>query len=146
VARLSSEVDLRAVEQEGAAFTETYCRDAQYVSIRVQHHVHRRTKRGYEPLRACRPKGKKCAGTCKAGFPMKGLLCKEPLLVCRGIAKDRGLRITGRRNSFGCIIGRRRCEWQSGTHPCLAVIFGSNAHTAPNFRVPVIPETHDDAA
>ena len=51
VARCSSETDLRAVEQEGAAFTETYRRDAQYVFSRVQHHVHRCTKRGYEPLR-----------------------------------------------------------------------------------------------
>ena len=77
---------------------------------------------------------------------MTRLCTKELLLVCRGIARKLGLWVTGRRNAIGRIVGRRRCDWQSGTTPSFGVLFRSNSHTAPNYRLPVFKETHDDDA
>ena len=72
-------------------------------------------------------------------------MVSSPLLVCRGIAKNFGLRISGRRNSFGGMIGKRSRPWQSGTCPAFAVLIRSNTHTLFNFRAPVLSETHEDA-
>ena len=141
------DVTMSELEADGRAFRKTYLADAQYVFSRVQHHVHLRTKRGYEPLKACAKKTKKKSKcmTCKADFPKVKLCIPHPRVVCRGLAKKFGLRVTGRRNAFGAIIGRRRCQWQSATTPSFAVIFRSNTHTMPNYRVPLLPETHDAA-
>ena len=64
-------------------------------------------------------------------------------VICKGNAKKFGLRITGRRNSFGSILGRRSCVWQSGTAPGFAAVFRSNTHTQPNHRLPLTEQTHD---
>ena len=77
---------------------------------------------------------------------MTKLCIDAPTVVCRGIAKKLGLRVSGRRNAIGKVMCRRQCEWQSGTSPALAVLFRSNTHTAPNYRVPLLPQTHDDGA
>ena len=42
------------------------------------------------------------------------------------------------------MVGKRSCEWQSGTTPAFAAVFRSNTHTLPNYRAPIIPETHDN--
>ena len=149
----TAKADLTAVEAEGASYRRAYFRDAQYIFSRVQHHVHKKTKDGYVPLKYCAKKvhgkqarsAKPCA-TCKQDFPMSRLCIDAPVLVCRGIAKRLGLKITGRRNSLGKIIGRRTGEWQSGTTAAFAVLFRSNTHTAPNYRVPILPMTHNDDA
>ena len=80
----------------------------------------------------------------QAGFPMTKLLSTKPLLICRGLAKKFGLRVSGKRNRFGSMVGRRRCAWQSGTTPAFAVLFGSNTHTLPNYRAPITAQTHED--
>ena len=123
-----------------------YLQDGQSVFSRAQHHMHRQTQRVYVPLSACWPTANKICGAFKADFPKTRLCVKAPLVVCRGIAKKLGLRVSGRRNAFGCVLGRRRCQWQSGTTPSFAVLFRSNSHTMPNYRVPLLPETHDQAA
>ena len=63
--------------------------------------------------------------------------------MCRGLAKQLKMTITGRRNVYGSILGKRRCMWQSGTTPLFAAVFRSNMHTPPNHRVPICPETHE---
>ena len=140
--------EMETLETEGASYRKAYLQDAQYVFSRVQHHVHRRTKHGYVPLSNCakktKTKGKETV--CRAEFPMKKLCIDAPVCVCRGMAKKLGLRVSGRRNALGKAIGRRRCEWQSGTAPAFAVLFRSNSHTAPNYRVPLMAKTHDDEA
>ena len=77
---------------------------------------------------------------------MSNLCIQQPTLVCRGIAKKLSLKVSGRRNAIGKIIGRRQCEWQSGTCPALAILLRSNTHTAPNYRLPLTKHTHDDDA
>ena len=134
---------------DGLEYRRLYLRHAQFVFSRVQHHVHQCTKKGYVPLHNCARKGRKgrkagAGDTCKADFPMANLRSKKSVLVCRGVAKKLKLKTSGRRNALGKIIGRRTCEWQSGTTPSFAVLFGSNSHTAPNYRLPVMQQTHDD--
>ena len=80
---------------------------------------------------------------CKAGFPCTHLKTDRHVLVCRGVAKRFQLRISGRKNAFGSMVGKRSCEWQSGTTPAFAVVFRSNTHTLPNYRAPILPETHE---
>eukprot|EP00973_Karenia_brevis_P034192 4716137-Karenia_brevis.AAC.1 len=53
------------------------------------------------------------------------------------------MKVSGRRNVYGSILGSRRCMWQSGTTPLFAAVFRSNTHTQPNHRVPVCAETHE---
>ena len=105
---------------------------------------------GFVPLKACRLKKKlrtkaTVGERCKGDFPKTKLMVSTPLLVCRGIAKKFGLRVTGRRNHFGGMIGKRRRPWQSGTVPAFAVLFRSNTHSLHNYRAPIMPETHEHA-
>ena len=65
--------------------------------------------------------------------------------MCRALAKKHGLKCSGRRNQLGNMIGKRSCEWQSGTLPVFAVLFRSNSHTLPNSRAPVLDITHEDS-
>ena len=95
-------------------------------------------------MKACKPKCVKKDGTCKHDFPKKQHLLSKPLLMCGGLAKTYGLRISGRRNAFGSILGSRSSEWQSGTTPAFAALFRSNTHTMPNYRLPVTSESHED--
>jgi hypothetical protein len=145
-------ISVAAIEEEGALFRAEYLKDAQYVFSRVQHHVHLKTKEGYVPLSYCARKERKSrnqkiksTGKCKQDFPMTSLIMKTSAVVCQGVAKRLGLRVSGRRNALGKIMNARTCEWQSGTSLAMATCFRANTHTAPNYRVPLLPCTHTDA-
>jgi len=132
-----------AAFDEGAQYQKTYFADLQFVFSRVQHHFHKKTKKGYVPLpRACTSKGK--GDKCKHDFPKLKQLTQAARVICRGNARVFGLRVKGRRNALGLTLSRRSCEWQSGTCPAFAAIFRSNSHTSPNYRLPPCPEYHDD--
>ena len=131
-----------AADQEGEAFVKKYKEDAQRIFSRVQHHFHENTKNGYIPLRACTSSRSK--KRCKHDFPFDKRITSKARVICRGNAKKFGVRIKGKRNLLGMTIGRRTCEWQSGTFMALAVCFRSNSHTGPNFRLPPSASTHDD--
>lgn len=60
-----------------------------------------------------------------------------------GNAVKHGLRVRGRRNALGSILGKRNCPWLCGSGRPLTAMFGSNTNTMPNYRVPVLPCTHD---
>ena len=142
-------VERKALYKDGEVFLKQYKQDLQYVFSRVQHHVHKLTTKGYVPLNACRLKSKgkqkvRANDKCKANFPLTHMKTTKSIAVCRGVAKRFKLQVAGRRNAFGSMIGKRSCEWQSGTTPAFAVIFRSNTHTLPNYRIPIIPETHED--
>ena len=108
---------------------------------RVQHHFHEKTKQGYRPLAVC--KSKRYTDRCKHDFPMDQRLTEKVRVVCRGNAARFGLRIQGKRNWLGKTLGRRTCEWQTGTSMALAVFSRSNSHTEPNYRLPPIACVHD---
>ena len=138
------------LNQDAKAFVDAYYKDAQFVFSRVQHHCHQKTAKGYVPFKACkvkqRGKGKKwnCL-ICKAGFPKNKLIVSSNQVLCRALAKKHGLRCSGRRNQLGSMLGKRSCEWQSGTLPVFAVLFRSNSHTLPNCRAPLLDITHEDS-
>ena len=139
------------LKNDGLKLVDNFMRDAQFVFSRVQHHCYQKTSMGYVPFKACKVKQRgKCKSTkvhvCKADCPKTKLLISATRLVCRGLAKKHGLRTKGRRNQLGNMIGKRACEWQSGTHPAFAILFRSNSHTLPNYRAPLLSCTHDDDA
>ena len=136
-----SEEDARA---EGKRWKQAYFKDVQFVFSRRHHHWHKRDKKTGErvPLIACRKKGR-AKGKCRQRFPKTKQLCARVKVVCPGVASKHDLRISGRRNALGSLLGRRSCEWFTGTSPAFAAIFRSNTNVTPNFRLPITKKTHD---
>ena len=110
---------------------------------RCHHHWHPKDPETGErhPMRGCLAKGSK--HDCKAKFPHTKRLNGMPKVVCPGNARKHGLRVSGRRNALGSILGRRRCEYASGTMTGFLSLFRHNTHTGPNYRVPLLARTHD---
>ena len=81
---------------------------------------------------------------CKHGFP-KRIKFKKTTLICKGLAKFHGLKVSGRRNAYGMFLGKRKNNWQSGCQVAFAAHFRSNSHTMPVYRVPPIAATHDES-
>ena len=118
--------------------------DVQYKASRLQHHIHPvNPKTGQrEPLSSClsTSHGKEC----KHGFPKKAQLTDKPLIVCEGIARERGLPLKGNRGMLGCTLGRRTCDSKNGTSKAFsAALPWCNSDVSPDIRVPLISETHD---
>jgi len=141
----SGPCDVESALSEGATWRDTYFADAEMVFSYCHHHWHPTCpKTGQrEPIRHCRPQGGGC--TCKAGFPAEKRLILEPKIICPGNARKHGLRVAGRRNALGSVLSRRRCPWRSGSARAMAAFLRHNTHTGPNYRVPLMKETHDPA-
>lgn len=78
------------------------------------------------------------------GFPKTVFLTEEPLLVCDGIARERGSPVTGDRGMPRCMLGRRTCENKNGTAKAFSAdLPWCNSDVSPDLRVPLITETHD---
>ena len=106
---------------EGATFKRQYFADVQFVFSGVQEHFHKPTKNGLQPLSSCL--SKRCKKKCKAGFPKTKQLNNKIRVICRGNAGRFGLRVSGRRISFGSLLGKRSTSYQSGTCPPFAAAF-----------------------
>jgi hypothetical protein len=132
---------------DGDIFRCAYDVDAQSIFSRRQHHMHARDVNGKRvPLTACRKKHtKKADALCRHSFPKTKQMSARVKLVCPGVAKLHDLRITGRRNALGSLLGKRQDEWQNGTARAFAVFFRSNSDTSPNMRLPIMKKTHDPA-
>ncbi len=113
----------------------------------AQHRIHKKDpKTGDRKLpNACQ--SYRCAKTCKHDFPLESKVNRgPPLVVCKGIAKARALRMTGTRTMHGCILGHRNNPWLDGTAPGMSVAFsGGNTDVKLNDRLPTMRETHEDA-
>jgi len=140
--------------EEAATFLARYTDHVQFIFSRVQHHWHALNDKGERvPLRYCKLKGRSEGHVCKAGHPKRvlkhrdGKLKREkyrPRVVCQFVAKELGLKTSGRRNAFGSIAGRRQCEWFACTSAILAAVIQSNSNVQCNYRVPITPFTHDE--
>lgn len=136
--------DQVAFIEDGRRRIQTYLEDVQYKVPRLQHHMHplNATTKGREPLRSClSTSGGK---DCKHSSPKTAFLTEELLLVCDGIALERGSLLKGNRVMLGCTLGRRTCENKNGVSkffsaglPCC------NCDVSPDLRAPLIVETHD---
>jgi len=129
---------------EGRTYRAKKGADVQDVCSGVQHHHHRKDPETGEdvPLLACQVKEKR-PPRCKGGFPKVKQLSLKPKVVCPGVAKKHGLRVSGRRNALGSLLGKRFCPWRSGIAPGFAAFFRANTNTSPNFRPPPSAKTHD---
>ena len=116
-------------KEEGKFFSKKYLTDVQFVLSRTNHHHHKWTKKGWQPLSACMPKGKKNSMVCKHGFAKDKQMTQTVKVICKGNCGKFGLRVRGRRNSLGMILGRRNCPWLCGTAKILAIVFRSNTNT-----------------
>ena len=149
----AEEVDADNVAKDGQRFTEEYEADCQFVFSRVQHHWHKLGKDGSRhPMRYCQTRRKGQSGCCKAGFPKKVLRDKtgkvramkyRVRIVCSGVAQEMDVRTSGRRNMLGAVMGRRQCEWFSGTSAILAHLTRSNTNVQCPYRIPINEHTHD---
>ena len=95
---------------------------------------------------ACRSKTK--PKECKHEAPWTNRMSppwmQEPLLICKGLAKDFQLRCSGVRNWLGQTLLLRNNEWLNGTIPGLCVaLAGSNSDVKPNDRLPILECTHE---
>ena len=140
------------VQQESEDFKRRFETDVQFIFSHVQHHWHLLNKKGErEPMPYCRPASRKCK-RCKRDFPKKVLKnsfgqvredrCRARI-VCPGVAAELELKTSGRRNALGSIVGKRRCEYFASTCALLAHVTRSNTNVQCNYRVPLMPCTHD---
>ena len=68
----------------------------------------------------------------------------RPLLICKGIAKQRKLPWRGRRSVLGSVLGRRNCPWLDGTAPGLCIaLSGGNTDVKLNDLLPITELTHE---
>ena len=131
---------------EGLHFKEQLDTSWQFLAMRCQHHFRKwnatRTKRVI-------PNGCLCKGRpneCKHGAPwIQRLNTDKPLLLCKKLAKAKGLSCRGVRNVVGTLLGTRNEEWVNGTAPGLCIAFGGcNTDVSPGDRLPILAETHED--
>ena len=118
----------------------------QFFQERCQHHIHKLVNGKRVIPNACRSKTK--ATECKHEAPWTNRMSpewmKEPLLICRGLAKKFKLKCSGARNWFGQMLPLRNDPWVNGTMPALCLaLAGSNSDVKPNDRLPVMAETHE---
>ena len=143
---------MKRVQEDAAEFKKQYEADVQFIFSRVQHHWHPKNKKGERVApRYCKPKGKACL-QCKRGFPKKVLCDKfnkprpekyRVRIVCKGVAAEMHLCVSGRRNMLGSVLGKRRCPWFAPTAKILSHVFRSNTNLQTNYRMPLTVHTHD---
>jgi len=80
---------------------------------------------------------------CKHNYPKDSQVTTTVKIICKGNCKKHGLRIRGRRNALGSILGKRNCSWICGSARIMTALVRSNTNTMPNYRVPIIDSTHD---
>ena len=110
---------LEKVKEEAAKFQREYEADVQFIFSRVQHHWHKLNDEGERvPMKYCKPKGRSShSNCCLRGFPkkvlrdQKGKIRSEKYrarIICKGVAAELKLKISGRRNMLGSIAGLLR--------------------------------------
>lgn len=135
---------MQRVHQDAFHFKQQYEADVQFIFSRVQHHWHTKNKKGErEAPKYCKIKGKSCL-QCKRGFPQKVLCDKFKKLredkyrvriVCKGVAAELQIPVTGRRNMLGVVLGKRSCPWFAPTACILSHVFRSNTNIQTNYRI-----------
>ena len=129
-------------------FKRRYQAHVQFVFSRVQHHWHAKNEKGERiPLPYCRnrnAKGQK-QRCCKQNYP-RHVVSKhrqKTRLVCRGMAAELRLKVSGRRNMLGSIASIRSDAWFASTAAILAAVTQSNTNIQCPYRLPINNETHD---
>ena len=135
--------------QGAEAFRKAYESDTQFVFSRFQHHWHFLDEEGVRrPMRYCQMTGRKKHKCCKRGFPktvQKSIEKKSVVarIICKGVAHELDLKVSGRRNMLGACVPRRRCPWFASTSCLLAHLFRCNSNVQCTYRLPINSTTHD---
>ena len=131
------------LQTEAIRYRQLYQTAVQVKLSHQQHHMHTwdAKHKCHVPLPACQKKD--APNKCKHGFPKS--ICDVARVVCRGNARKFRQSTAGRRNALGCVLNPRDNQWLSGTMHAFTLMFMGNSHTGINFRVPLLPETHDPA-
>ena len=82
---------------------------------------------------------------CKHEFPkLNRVNGDRPLIICKALAKQRGLTGTGNRSTIGTVLGMRNNEWLNGTAPGFIIgLSGANSDVKLYDLVPILDETHE---
>ena len=140
--------DIEGVTNDARHFKSLYEADAQFIFSRCQHHWHVKNDKGVRvPLPYCRVKGRgvKKDLCCKQNFPrhVAGQDRRKARLVCRGVAAELKLKISGRRNMLGCIAPERNEQYFASTSPVLSISIRSKTNIQCPYRLPINKDTHD---
>ena len=133
----------QALQTDAIRYRQLYQTAVQVKLSHQQHHMHTwdAKHKCHVPLPACQKKD--APNKCKHGFPKT--ICDVARVVCRGNARKFRQSTAGRRNALGCVLNPRDNQWLSGTMHAFTLMFMGNSHTGINFRIPLLPETHDPA-
>ena len=141
----ASEAEVMA---DAATFNRKFHAHVQFIFSRVQHHWHAKNEKGERiPLPYCRnryAKGKQNV-CCKQSYP-RHVVSKhrqKTRLVCRGVAAELRLKVSGRRNMLGSIASIRNDAWFASTAAILACVTQSNTNIQCPYRLPINSNTHD---
>ena len=97
---------------------------------------------GYHWIRA---DAKKHPKECKHDYPKDKEMNEDgpALLVCHGIAAERGLSETGYRGKLSTFLPARNCPWKHGTLKAASIILQSNSDFQSSDHIPIMAETHE---
>ena len=137
---------LQECMQDGEIWKRGYYKCVQMSQQMWNHHIHLPNEEDPEgprkPMASCINKSH--PKECKSRFPRdkETEVLNQPTVVCTGISKMLGLRISGKKGMMGSVVGPRNDPWLNGTHPALMYDLQCNSDTLLTYRLPVIPETH----
>ena len=109
-------IETPTAAEDATVYMNRYRRSGQFVLSRTNHHIHLKDSKTGEriPLNACLAKGQKKTKKvkeCKFGAPWTKQCTRKTKLVCRGVARKHGLKVSGQRNAMGSFLLRRSDEW-----------------------------------
>ena len=125
-------------------FKADFEKGVQYVFSWVQHHGHELRDGKRVPLNYCSSKKKGRSIYAAAVLHSRKCMLKARV-VCPCVAKEHGLKMSGRKNMLGSVPGRRRCAWFNGCNSSCAALLRCSSHIMPNFRVSRTSETAECA-
>ena len=141
--RFDAKLSIQPCMDEGRTWKKSYLQDLNHVICMRQEHVHPIDPHtgARKPLTACRRKTKPLE--CKHGFPMDHLIHDSTLLLCPGLASERGLAIKGKRNAVGSFLSSRNSWTINATVPAMAVGTGDNNDIKIPYRFGITATSHE---
>ena len=141
--RVDATLSIQQCMDEGRTWKRSYLQDLNHVICMRQEHVrpidpHTGARK---PLTACHSKTKPLE--CKHGFPMDHLIHDSTLLLCPGLASERGMAIKGKRNAAGAFWSSRNSGTINATVPAMAVGTGDNNDIKIPYRFGITATSHE---
>ena len=139
---------VQALHDDAAAYQRRFDEALQENQKCAQHHIHKKDPKTGERRIPNACQSYRAPTKCKHDYPQEHRMnaAGPALLVCKGIARKRGLKLTGSRTVLGSILGQRNNKWVNGSAPGLIVgLSGGNSDVRLNDRLPITEDTHEAA-